>query len=150
MKSLGLEHGKKGLAKLTDEVRSTCVNNNQSVDLELYEEGFNIGWSTYCTPFNGYEMGKMGDSYKSFCPFEKEDLFREKFLIGKKVYEKKDQVIELEEKIKALSKNEEKDESPRVLNDELKKRQQHLLLLKREIQVLEQQGTSLIHTNEGL
>jgi len=147
MKTLGLEHGKKGLNRLTDEVRSVCVSGNGAVDLELYEAGFNMGWSTYCTPFNGFEMGRKGDSYKSFCPPEKEELFHEKFLIGKKVYEKKDQVIDLEEKIKELSKNDEKDQSPKVLNDELKKRQEHLLLLKREIQALEQQGMSLVHTN---
>ncbi|RPJ75000.1 MAG: DUF2799 domain-containing protein, partial [Alphaproteobacteria bacterium] len=55
MKSLGLEHGKKGLSSLADEVRSVCVNGKQSVDLELYEAGFKIGWNTYCTSFNGYE-----------------------------------------------------------------------------------------------
>lgn len=140
MKSLGFEHGKKGLSSLTDEVRSVCVNAKQSVDLELYEAGFNMGWNTYCTSFNGYEMGRKGDLYKSYCPPDKEELFREKFLIGKTVHEKKDQVMEIEENIKELIENNEKEET-------LNKRQDHLLLLKREIQALEQQGTSLIHTN---
>lgn len=146
MSGLGLEHGTKGLSKLTDEVRTVCVKNDQTVNLEQYEAGFNMGWSSYCTSFNGFDMGRKGDIYKSFCPPDKEDLFREKFLIGKKVYEKKDQVIELEEKIKQISIDTEKESSSAASKDELKKFQNHLRSLKREIQALEQQGTSLVHT----
>lgn len=144
MKILGIEHGKKGLSKLTDELRSTCIRGEQSVNLELYERGFDMGWSSFCTPINGFEMGRKGDSYKSFCPPEKEELFREKFLIGKNIYEKKDQVTELEEKIKDLSSSTTGDLATK---DELKKYQDYLLTLKREIQALEQKGMSPVHTN---
>lgn len=147
MLQLGIDHGKKGLTRLTDDVRSTCVSGEQTVDLENYETGFNRGWSTYCTTFNGFDMGRRGDLYKSFCPIEKEDLFREKFLIGKKVYEKKDQVLEIEDKIQELNDDLEKDVGNITLKEELKKLQDFLLAEKRAIQALEQQGTSLIHTN---
>jgi hypothetical protein len=144
MKALGLEHGRKGLNNFTDDVRSTCSKNEPPINLEAYAAGFNMGWSTYCTPFNGFDMGRKGDVYRSFCPPEKEDLFHEKFLIGKKVYEKKDQVLDTEEKIKDLSAGGDKDAATK---DELKKNQDDLLVLKREIQALEQKGMSLIHTN---
>lgn len=143
MQSFGIEHGKKGLSKLTDEISSTCIRGEESVNLEAYETGFRMGWSSYCTSFNGFDMGRKGDTYKSFCPPEKEDLFHEKFLIGKKVYEKKDQVIELEEKIQELSSSSEMDPASR---EELKKYQDYLRILKRDIQALEQQGVSLVHT----
>lgn len=143
MKNFGIEHGKKGLSKLTDEISSTCIRGEESVNLENYEMGFKIGWSSFCTSFNGFDMGRKGDTYKSFCPPDKEDLFHEKFLIGKKVYEKKDQVIELEEKIQELTSNVEADPASR---EELKKYQDYLRTLKREIQALEQQGVSLVHT----
>jgi hypothetical protein len=141
IKGLGIEHGKKGLSKLTDEVRSTC---GDRIDTELYERGFAMGWSSHCTPFNGFEMGRKGDTYKSFCPPEKEKLFREKFLIGKTVYEKKDQLSEIEDKIKDLKPSAEKDLASK---DELNKLQDRFNLMEHEIQTLEQQGKSLIHTN---
>lgn len=146
MHELGLDHGKKGMSKLTDELRSVCSSEANPIALDRYESGFNMGWSSYCTTFNGFNMGRKGDIYKSFCPNDKEDLFREKFLIGKKVYEKKDQVIEIEEKIQDLTSSIDKDSSASSL-DELKKIQDYLLSLKREIQSLEQQGMSLIHTS---
>lgn len=144
MQSLGIEHGKKGFSRLTEDVRAVCMNNDKTVSLERYETGFNMGWSAYCTSFNGFEMGRKGDNYKSFCPPEKESLFHEKFLIGKTVYEKKDEVEELEEKIKDLNSIADKDMATK---DELRKNQELLLSLKRDIQVLEQKGVSLIHTN---
>jgi hypothetical protein len=51
--------------KLTDEVRSVCITRDETVNLELYEDGFNMGWSSYCTPFNGFSMGRKGDSPQS-------------------------------------------------------------------------------------
>lgn len=144
---MGLDHGKRGMPSLLEEVRKVCVTSDGFVNLEAYQTGFNMGWSDFCTPFHGFEIGKRGDLYKSFCPPEKEELFREKFLIGKKVYEKKDQVIEVEEKIKDLSNLSERDSTSVALKDELKKYQDYLRNLRREIQALEQQGMSLVHTN---
>ena len=92
MKTLGLNHGKHGLSNYSDEVRNVCISNDKSVNIEAYQIGFNMGWSDFCTPFHGFELGEKGDIYKSSCPAEKENLFREKYLIGKKVYEKKDQI----------------------------------------------------------
>ena len=137
MRSLGIEHGKRGMSSLSDDVRSTCNNSNFIADLEQYDKGFNIGWSLYCTPRNGFESGKKGDTYKSFCPTEKEDLFHEKFLIGKKVYEKKDQVSEFESRINDLTPNAEHDLGAK---EELTKTKEFLLNLTREIQTLERQG----------
>lgn len=143
MSALGFEHGRKGQNKLTEQVRKACINNETTVNLEQYEIGFNKGWDEYCSPIHGYQMGKKGDIYKSYCPPEKEDLYHEKFLIGKKIYEKKDQVNDLEEKIKDLLAAPEQNIAAK---DELRRYQEYLLKINREIQTLEQKGMSLIHT----
>ena len=144
MHSMGLDQGKRGLNNLSENIRKVCITNDKTVNLEAYQAGFKIGWSIFCSPSNGYQMGKKADLYKSFCPDDKEDLFREKFLIGKKVNEKFDQVSELEDKIKELSQGAEKDLSNR---EELTRKEESLRSLKREIQALEQKGMSLVHTN---
>jgi hypothetical protein len=148
MLELGLLHGTKGHNKLTDELRSICVTSTETINLELYETGFNKGWRLYCSSYNGFEMGRKADTYRSFCPLEKEDLFHEKFLIGKMVYEKNDQVMDIEDKINKITFNPEKEASSLNLQkDELKRLQDYLRSLKNEIQALEQKGTSLVHTN---
>jgi hypothetical protein len=145
MHSLGLEHGRRGLNDLLDDVRSTC--GATAVGLENYGSGFSSGWDIFCTTYNGFQMGKKGDPYRSYCSALKEDLFHEKYFIGKKVYEKNDQVADLEEKIQDLVVEIEKDSTSFSLKDELKKYQNEFLILKREIQALEQQGISLVHSN---
>ena len=139
---MGHTQGSKGLANLSDDIRKVCLKGQTSVDLEEYEKGFAMGWNEYCTPFHGFDNGRKGDLYKSFCPPEKEELYREKFLVGKKVYEKKDQVIEVKEKIKELNSNTDRDNSTK---DELNKLEEYLRLLNREIQSLEQNGMSPVH-----
>ena len=142
MKSMGFDQGRRGLVKLTEEIRKTCVTSSKTVDLEKYEIGFNMGWSEYCTPLNGFDIGRRGDIYKSFCPVDKEDLFHEKFLIGKQVYEKKDRVSDIESKIKDLTMASEHDLAAK---DELNRMKDYLLTLNREIQSLEQQGLNPAH-----
>ncbi len=144
MLTFGREHGAKGLIKLTDEIQKVCQNYEPHVDLEKYENGFNQGWAQYCTPLSGFENGRKGDLYKSFCPVDKEEIFREKYLIGKKIFEKNDLEIELEDKIKSLSSSGELDLAAK---SELSKLKEVLINLKREIQRLEQNGRKPIHTS---
>ncbi len=142
MKEMGFSQGRKGLTNLTDEIRKVCIRSNSTVDLEGYAKSFEKGWSEFCTPMHGFESGKRGDIYKSYCPPEKENLFREKFLIGKRVYEKNDQVNELEEKIKDLTPAAEHDLATK---EHLQKIQNYTQGLKREIQALEQLGMNPVH-----
>jgi hypothetical protein len=144
MYNLGLDHGKHGGANLVENIRRVCRND---LKLEAYTIGFKIGWSDFCTPFHGFEMGKKADNYRSFCPAEKEILFREKYLIGKIVFEKIDQQHDIEDKIKELSGQLEKDKSDIAIQDELKINKENLNSLKREIQFFELRGKSLVHTN---
>lgn len=146
MRDFGYEHGRKGMSNLLEDVRKTCQKHEPPVDLARYQTGFEAGWTEYCTPFNGYRMGVKGDLYKSFCPPEREDLFHDRFLIGKKVYDKKDQAKELEEKILDLSEDGKDLTSPST-HDELNRYRTELRDLNKEIQGLEQQGMSNVHIN---
>ena len=144
MKSFGREHGLKGLAKFTDEIQKVCINAQNSVDLEGYEKGFLIGWSEYCTPMNGFLLGSRAETYKSFCPQDKEDLFHEKYLVGKKLYDKKDQLQDLKELYLSLSKGSPSDTSGQSQINPLK---QEIQKLEQEIQMLDQVGRTPQHSD---
>ncbi len=133
MKSFGYEQGRKGLGDLSDDIRKVCMRSDSSVDLESYVKGFNMGWSEYCTPLHGLENGLKVDLYKSYCPPEKEALYREKFFIGKTITDKSDQLSDLEDNFKNSPNDSELKDS--------------ILQLKREIQILKQQGASPFHSN---
>lgn len=144
MKSFGREHGLKGLNKLTDEIQKVCINAQNSVDLESYEKGFLIGWSEYCTPINGFLLGAKAENYKSFCPPDKEDLFHEKYLVGKKLYDKKDQLQDLKDLFLSLSKSEPSDTSGQSQIHSLK---EEIQKLEHEIQILDQVGRNPQHSD---
>jgi hypothetical protein len=146
MQAFGRDQGTKGKPNLLEDIRKSCSRGNPSIDLGAYQMGFEQGWNEYCTTFNGFKMGEKGDTYKSFCPPEKEDLFHEKFLIGKQVYEKKDQVKELQDKLMDLS-EEGKDLTNPSIHDEMARLKDLIWTTNREIQSLEQKGKSLVHTD---
>ena len=143
MFNFGKDHGLKGLNKLTDDLRRVCVRSDATVDLKAYEDGFLLGWSSYCTSFHAYESGRKAENYMSYCPAAKEQLYREKYLIGKKVFDKTEQVIELEDRIESFKNKSQLSTNEQI---ELSRLKDDLQKIKSEIQLLEVQGKSLIHT----
>jgi len=137
MYQFGLDQGSKGLLNLAESIRKVCNNTSTNVDLEGYIKGFNNGWNMYCTPIHGLENGMKGDLYRSFCPPIKEEHYHQSFLIGKKIYDKKDQVKELEDKIREI---EQENSTELSAKDELNNLKENVLFLNREIQSLEQNG----------
>ena len=106
MMSLGLSQGRAGSSKkYTDELRKVCSGKNPNIDLESYEKGFYTGWMQYCLPNKAFEMGKRDDRYASFCPPEREEQFRERYLVGKRYYELKDSESSIISKIEDLRPN---------------------------------------------
>lgn len=138
MHELGLRQGRMGSPKkYTDEIRNVCRNRQPFVDLQQYELGFKKGWIEFCRPANALAMGKADDPYASFCPENRENLFREKYLIGKQIHELKDQEEELAEEIESLRTDHEKDDDSLA---ELKRLEKDLVDLRRNIQQLEIKG----------
>lgn len=137
MLKFGLDQGKSGEKKYTDELRATCLSKNPNLNLEDYEKGFYQGWEIYCLPNRAFEMGKKAEPYLSYCPPGREEQFREKYLLGKNLFELKDTESEIVEKINDLR--------PLIHDstadyDIYLKLQQELEIVKRNIQKIEIEG----------
>lgn len=147
MFQLGLDHGKAGSAiKHTDDLRRVCFKKDKSVDLEQYEKGFTQGWLIYCLPNRAFELGKKGETYVSFCPKERESVFREKYLLGKRINDMNDVMEELNEKIEEIKSNGIESVADQ---DELNRLEKEFSDHKRQIQALEQEGqkSTIIFSN---
>lgn len=140
MLELGISQGKTGSPKkYTDEIRTTCMKDHPSIDLEAYEKGFYRGWDEYCLPHRAFEMGKRSDRYFSFCPAEKETQFRQKYLVGKHHAELKDIEEELMGQIEDMKPASEKSSADYELYSKMKL---ELEKVRREIHALEVEGQS--------
>lgn len=138
MMDLGLTHGRSGSQKnYLEDVRKLCSDRNPTLDLEAYQKGFETGWTEFCLPHKGFEIGKRGDRYISFCPKERESQFREKYLVGKRVFELKDTEEEMVEKMEELKPTIE---TVSTDFDDYNKIKLELESVKRELQVLEVEG----------
>jgi hypothetical protein len=138
MHELGLRHGRMGSPrKYTEEIRGVCSNHNPPIDLERYEKGFTIGWIEYCRPVNALILGKADDRYVSYCPENRENVFREKYYIGKRISELKIQVDELNDEIADVRIDAANDDKAAF---ELKKLEKSLDEINRDIQNLEIEG----------
>ena len=138
MMDLGLSQGRAGSPKIyTDDLRRICSNSHPAIDLESYEKGFRQGWTEYCLPKRGYEMGKRADRYFSFCPTEREALFREKYLLGKHHFELKDVEVEILEKMEELKPTINESSAD---FDAYNKLQKELEKTRRDIQAIEVEG----------
>ncbi len=138
MTEMGLKHGRMGSPKkFTDQLRSICSGGGHVIDLEKYEKSFHLGWGDYCTPSNALSLGKTSDPYVSFCPAQKEAIFREKYLIGKRINELKDIEDELMDEITELREDALNGEVP---PDEVKKLEKDLIDLRKNRAELEING----------
>jgi hypothetical protein len=138
MKAFGLSQGRIGSPKkYTDELRDKCMSSYPNIDLESYEKGFYQGWAEYCLPNRSFDMGRKSDPYVSFCPPEREAMFRQKYLIGKHHAELKDVEQEMSEKLEDMKPNINESS---INFDNYVKLQKELEKVRRDIQALEVEG----------
>lgn len=138
MYEFGLKQGQMGSPrKYTDQLRNVCSHHQPPVELDKYEAGFKQGWSDYCRPANALALGKSAEHYVSYCPDSKEVMFREKYLIGKRINELKDMQEEMADELHDLRLEANGDSDK---HDEIKKREKDLFELNRTIQNLEIDG----------
>lgn len=138
MYQFGLNHGRNGSPKkFTEQLRSTCYLSAPPVDLENYEKGFEAGWKEYCRPANALSLGKISDPYVSFCPSEKEAVFREKYLIGKRINELKDIENEMIDELADLREDSADGEAQ---PEEIRKKEKDLVDIRKSITELEIAG----------
>ena len=68
-RAIGLEDGVQGrtLDRLGDH-RKACAKHGVTPDTDRYIAGRTEGLATYCTPDNGYRVGRTGETYRGVCP----------------------------------------------------------------------------------
>jgi len=68
-RAVGLEDGVKGRAlDHLGEHRKACAKHGVTPDTDRYIAGRTEGLATYCTPDNGYRVGRTGETYRGVCP----------------------------------------------------------------------------------
>ncbi len=66
---VGLEDGAKGRPlSYISRHRKSCAEYGVSPDLARYKRGHGDGLKQFCTPENGYRIGRAGRSYDNVCP----------------------------------------------------------------------------------
>jgi hypothetical protein len=86
-RAIGLEDGAQGrtLDRLGDH-RKACAKHNVTPDTDRYIAGRTEGLMSYCTPDNGYRVGRSGEPYRGVCPELKIAGFTAAYNRGRELY----------------------------------------------------------------
>jgi hypothetical protein len=95
-RALGYEDGVKGWseARIGDH-RKACAKHGIGLDLDAYRSGWREGVQSYCSPGNGYKLGRRGQRYSGVCPGELEPAFLTAFRDGRELYDQEAEVRRL-------------------------------------------------------
>ena len=86
-RTIGYEDGTRGYAgSYIRNHRKACAEYGVAPNLDLYEEGRQMGLRQYCTPRNGYRLGSSGKRYSGTCPADLDPAFRHAIQEGQKLY----------------------------------------------------------------
>lgn len=61
-----------------------CDKHGVAPDRTLYQAGYAEGIKQFCSPGNGYNIGKSGDDYSGVCPVELQSAFLVRYVEGLK------------------------------------------------------------------
>lgn len=80
---IGYSDGRSGYAssRIEDHAKA-CAKYSISPDFRSYARGRESGLRLYCTPNNGFRVGREGNSYNNVCPPELEQAFLEGYSDG--------------------------------------------------------------------
>lgn len=100
---IGRQDGTKGLEVVSrTPVKVTCTDSDQSLAEAIYNNGFDAGVVQFCSPENGFELGKNKREIKNVCPTMLKSAFQERYNQGQRFAELTLQSQELNRKIKTL------------------------------------------------
>ncbi len=91
-------------ARLEDHLKA-CAKYDIVPDEKLYNEGYQKGLITYCTPANGFSVGRNGYSYQHICSPASEPEFMRGFMRGSELHEVETEIAEKEREISRLRRN---------------------------------------------
>lgn len=102
-KSIGYEDGARGYkASHIGQHRKACAKHGVAPDFDLYENGRRKGLMEWCTPRNGYRLGRQGKLYNGVCPNTLEPAFVEALDRGRALYAYEKEVTKQEEQMKKM------------------------------------------------
>jgi len=86
-KLIGFEDGSKGYsASRIGDHRKACAEYGITPNLSLYNQGYAEGLHKFCTPANGYNLGRRGSAYHGICSGYDEEYFLSAYKQGKELY----------------------------------------------------------------
>lgn len=100
---IGRQDGTKGL-DLTQhkKVRVVCIDSDQSLAEALYYNGFDSGAAQYCSPENGFELGRRGQKINDICPPMLKEAFNKKYNQGMRAATLTKQSLEIDKQLKSI------------------------------------------------
>lgn len=134
-RSIGYEDGAKGrpLSYLGNH-RKACAEHGVTPDMERYEEGRLAGLKEYCTPRNGFKLGRSGHKLNPVCRAPLAEAFSEAWSKGAEIYAAKMQLQKSKQKldrhrdlIETLQQQIEETEADLVKDGISSKRRKYLL-----------------------
>ncbi|MCV0425659.1 MAG: DUF2799 domain-containing protein [Roseibium sp.] len=100
---LGNAHASVGKpADHLDEVVKSCGKHGITPDTRAYLSGWNQGLQNYCTPLNGFTLGKQNKQRSSICPPQMANGFNQAYQLGNVIWKANDRVSQAESKILSL------------------------------------------------
>lgn len=90
---------------------------------EAYFAGRERGLEVYCTPENGFRVGRAGQSYQSVCPASRATGFVERYEAGRRIYEAEQRVERAENERRTLEQRLDRakdDAERRQIRDQLR------------------------------
>ena len=93
--SIGLNDAVQGrtTGRFTDHIKA-CQRYGVLPDKTLYDKGYQEGLVRYCTPSNGFTVGRNGYDYRSICPADAEASFLRGYERGHDLHEIEKQIAE--------------------------------------------------------
>ncbi|WP_319412126.1 DUF2799 domain-containing protein [uncultured Cohaesibacter sp.] len=82
-------------SRLADHAKA-CAKYDIVPDKPLYEHGYQKGLGSYCTPTNGFSVGRNGYNYRHICPPASEAEFMRGYLRGSSLHDIETEIAEAE------------------------------------------------------
>lgn len=98
--NLGFSDGQSGLKRdRVNDYSQACAEVNINVNIQRWQAGYEKGNQMYCTPENGYRVGRAGQTYNGVCLSEG---FVKNYNKGKRQYDIAAEISALENRIYRL------------------------------------------------
>lgn len=122
------------------EHQKACAEYAITIDRAQFLRGRDDGLRRYCVPDNGYLQGRAGATYHGVCEGPDAEVFRNRYLQGRHIWESERRLSEIEDQIDEVSTQLQEPKRTRderaALVDSLRRLEQERVLLRQRIDAL--------------